>query len=277
MLIIDRTPDKAGCPHMSDAPLDQVKPGCEPFAAQGSGDNARIGVVLVHGFTGSPDSTAPWAKYLNERGYTVNAIRLPGHGTTWQDANTKSHSDLQHAVDDAFEDMRARTDKTYLMGVSYGCALSLRVAADRPDDVAGLVLVNPWIRKDAIVAWQRYLVPFQRFLPYITKSVPGVASDIADPNSAELGYERVPVLLVVDMIKTFDELHPLLDRVTAPILLVRSVNDHIQGPKNGEMIRERTRSTIEDLELDRSYHVATIDYDAERIFANSVDFIEAHA
>ena len=125
------------------------------------------------------------------------------------------------------------------MGVSYGCALALRVAADRPDDVAGLVLVNPWVRKDAIVAWQRFLVPFQRFLPYITKSVPGVASDIADPNSAELGYERVPVLLVVDMIKTFDELHPILDRVTAPILLVRSVNDHVQGPKNGEMIRER--------------------------------------
>ena len=86
--------NKAGSP-MSDAPLDQVKPGCEPFAAEGSGDNARIGVVLVHGFTGSPDSTVPWAKYLNERGYTVNAIRLPGHGTTWQDANTKSFADLQ--------------------------------------------------------------------------------------------------------------------------------------------------------------------------------------
>ena len=91
---------------MSDAPLDQVKPGCEPFAAEGSGDNARIGVVLVHGFSGSPDSTVPWAKYLNERGYTVNAIRLPGHGTTWQDANTKTFADLQAAADEAFEDMR---------------------------------------------------------------------------------------------------------------------------------------------------------------------------
>ena len=36
----------------------------------------------------------PWAKYLNEHGYTVNALRLPGHGTTWEDANTKTFADL---------------------------------------------------------------------------------------------------------------------------------------------------------------------------------------
>ena len=261
---------------MTQTTLDQVKAGCEPFAAEGFGANARTGVVLVHGFTGSPDSTVPWAKYLNERGFRVNAIRLPGHGTTWQDANTKTHADLQAAVDDAFEEMRANTDRTFLMGVSFGCAVSLRVAADHPDDVAGLVLVNPWIRKDAVVAWQRFLVPLQPILPYITKSAPGVASDIADPNSQELGYDKIPVLLAVDISKSFSELHPLLDRVTAPILLVRSVNDHVQGPKNGEMIRARTRSPIEELELDRSYHVATIDYDAERIFASSVDFMEAN-
>ena len=262
---------------MSDAPLDQVKPGCEPFAAEGSGDNARIGVVLVHGFTGSPDSTVPWAKYLNERGYTVNAIRLPGHGTTWEDANTKTFADLQGAVDDAFEDMRARTDVTYLMAQSFGGALSLRIAAERPDDVAGLVLVNPWVRADGVAGWQRYLVPFQRFLPYVTKSVPGVASDIADPEGEELGYDKVPIVLAVQALSTcFTELRPLLAKVRAPMQMDLSAVDHVLAPNNAELIRAEVRSSIEEIPLDRSYHVATLDYDADKIFAASVGFIEAH-
>lgn len=261
---------------MSDAPLDQVKPGCEPFAAEGSGDNARIGVVLVHGFTGSPDSTVPWAKYLNERGYTVNAIRLPGHGTTWQDANTKTFADLQGAVDEAFEDMRSRTDKVFLMAQSFGAALSLRIAAERPTDVTGMVIVNPWVRKDGAAGWQRHLVPIQRFLPYLVKSVPGVASDIADPSGIELGYEQLPVVLTVDVAKGLDRLKPLLSQVTAPIQLITSDVDHVMGPKNADLIRAEVGSSIEEIALDRSFHVATLDYDAERIFASSVDFIEAH-
>jgi carboxylesterase len=262
---------------MSDAPLDQVKPGCEPFEAEGSGDNARIGVVLVHGFSGSPDSTVPWAKYLNERGYTVNAIRLPGHGTTWQDANTKTFADLQAAADEAFEDMRGRCDSVFLMAQSFGSALSLRIAAERPKDVAGLVIVNPWVRKDGAAGWQRHLVPFQRFLPYLVKSVPGVASDIADPSGIELGYEQLPVVLTVDVATGLDKLRPLLNQVTAPIQLITSAVDHVMGPGNAELIRAEVRAPIEEVALDRSYHVATLDYDAERIFAGSVDFIEAHS
>lgn len=263
---------------MSDAPLDQVKPGCEPFSAEGSGDNARIGVVVVHGFTGSPDSTVPWAKYLNERGYTVNAVRLPGHGTTWQDANTKTFADLQGVVDTAFDEMSARCDTVFLMGQSFGCALVLRVAGERPAAVAGVVLVNPWVRADGVASWQKHLAPFQRFLPYLAKSLPGVASDIADPANVELGYDKIPVVLVAETLNTcFHQLKPLLRGIVAPIQLDLSTVDHVLAPNNAELIRAEVRSSIEEIALDRSYHVATLDYDAERIFANSVDFIEGHA
>ncbi len=263
---------------MSQDAMDQVKPGCEPFAAEGSGDNARIGVVLVHGFTGSPDSTVPWAHYLNERGYTVNAIRLPGHGTTWEDANTKKLADLEHAVDEAFDDMAARTDRVFLMAQSFGGALVLRVAAQRADEVAGVVLVNPWVRADGVASWQKHLAPLQRFLPYLTKSLPGVASDIADPSKSELGYDKIPVVLVADALNScFSHLKPLLPQVTAPLQLNLSTTDHVLAKNNAELIRAEVRSPIDEVTLDRSYHVATLDYDAEKIFAGSVAFIEAHA
>ena len=172
--------------------FDQVKPGCEPFAAEGSGENARIGVLLIHGFTGSPDSTVPWAKHLSELGYRVNAIRLPGHGTTWQDANTKRLSDLRKAAADAFEEMLAQCDKVFVFAQSFGATLALQLAGERPEAVAGLALVNPWVRADGVASWQKHLAPFQRFLPYLTKSLPGVASDIADPASSGAGLRPDP-------------------------------------------------------------------------------------
>lgn len=257
--------------------MDQVKPGCEPFEAEGFGPAARTGVLLVHGFTGSPDSTRPWAQFLNERGYTVNALRLPGHGTTWQDANTRTHADLQGAVDDAFADMRSHTDRVFLMAQSFGATLALRVAADRPDEVAGIVLVNPWVRPDGVAGWQRHLVPIQRFLPYVVKSVAGVASDIADPSKAELGYDRIPILLAVDLAKSWKQLLPMMHRISAPILLYRSVEDHVLSPNNSELIRSRVHSTLQEIELHRSYHVATLDYEADMIFAGSADFMETHS
>lgn len=254
--------------------MDEVKPGCESFAADGSGPNARTGVVLCHGYTGSPDSTRPWAQYLNERGYTVNALRLPGHGTTWQDANTKRYADLQGAVDEAFADMRSRTDRVFLMAQSFGSTLSLRVAADHPHDVAGIALVNPWVRADGLAGWQRHLVPFQRYLPYLVKSVPGVASDIADPAGVELGYDRAPIVGAADLPTGWKQLRPILHHVVAPILLMRSSVDHVVAPRNAELIRSTVRSPIQEVELHRSYHVATLDYDAPEIFARSVAFME---
>lgn len=263
---------------MADAPLDHVKAGCEPFAAQGSGDKARIGVVLVHGFTGSPDSTVPWARYLNERGYTVNAVRLPGHGTTWQDANTKRLADLEAVVEEAVTDMAARTDRLFLMAQSFGCSLVLLQAAERKEQVAGLVLVNPWVRADGVASWQKHLAPLQRFLPYVTKSLPGVASDIADPTKKELGYEKIPVVLVADTLNTcFAEVRARLGEVESPIQLDLSETDHVLAANNAELIRDQVRAPIDEVSLQRSFHVATLDYDAELVFAKSVEFIETHA
>jgi len=63
--------------------LVAVLPGAEPFALEpdAPGD-AVAGVVLCHGFTGSPQSMRPWGEYLRTAGFPVRCPRLPGHGTT---------------------------------------------------------------------------------------------------------------------------------------------------------------------------------------------------
>ena len=42
------------------------------FSYPGHGPNARIGIAICHGFTGSPLSILPWAEYLAKRGFAVS-------------------------------------------------------------------------------------------------------------------------------------------------------------------------------------------------------------
>ena len=61
----------------------------------------RIGVLLSHGFTGQPASIKPWGESLAERGYAVEVPRLPGHGTTWEELNTRTWDDWYANADAA--------------------------------------------------------------------------------------------------------------------------------------------------------------------------------
>src|ERR1700685_394618 len=72
--------------------------GAEPCEAAGG----PVGVLLCHGFTGSPQALRPWAEYLADQGLTVSLPRLPGHGTTWQDLARTGWRDWFAEVDVAF-------------------------------------------------------------------------------------------------------------------------------------------------------------------------------
>jgi len=64
--------------------LVPVMLGAEPFSADPEGE-PEIGVVLSHGFTGTPQSMRPWGRHLAAEGFAVRGPRLPGHGTHWRD------------------------------------------------------------------------------------------------------------------------------------------------------------------------------------------------
>src|SRR5687768_11294656 len=102
-----------------------------------------IGVLLSHGFTGSPVSIRPWGRALAERGYGVRVPLLPGHATTWQDLNTKTWDDWYATLRAELDILVAEHDAVVLGGLSMGGALVLRLAADVGDRVAGVMVVNP--------------------------------------------------------------------------------------------------------------------------------------
>ncbi|MFI1579358.1 alpha/beta hydrolase [Embleya sp. NPDC020630] len=241
-----------------------ILPGAEPDHH----DGGPVGVLLCHGFTGTPQSLRPWARHLAEAGLTVSLPLLPGHGTRWQDMNLTTWHDWYAAVDRAFDRLRERCDTVFVMGLSMGGGLALRLAEQHGDKVAGLVLVNPSVQADD---------PKVRLLPvlrHVIPSVAGIASDIRKEGSVELAYARTPVKAAYSLSRFWRVVGADLPQVTQPVLLLHSPHDHVVSPANSETVLARISSTdVTDVLLNDSYHVATLDHDAERIFASSLEFV----
>ncbi|MFD2092182.1 alpha/beta hydrolase [Blastococcus deserti] len=248
---------------------DAVMPGAEPFAFPGGdGPDGRTGVLLVHGFTGTPMSMRPWGEHLAAEGFAVRCPLLPGHGTRWQDCNASTHDQWTTTVGDAFGELAARCDRVFVAGLSLGGTLATRLAEVRPDDVAGLLLVNPALLTQRLDA---KLLPM---LSRLTGSWAPIASDIKKPGVTELAYPKLPTRAMMQVRSLWAATRADLARVTAPVIVFHSVEDHVVEPVNSTILLAGVSSTdTSEVLLEDSYHVATLDNDAPRIFARSVEWI----
>ena len=251
-------------------PAADVMPGAEPFDFPGGdGPEGRTGVLLVHGFTGTPMSMRPWGEHLAAAGFAVRCPLLPGHGTRWQDANVSTHDQWTTSVGEAFDTLAADCDRVFVAGLSMGGTLATRLAEMRSDDVAGLLLVNPSLLSRRVDV--NYLLPM---LARVTGSRPPIASDIKKPGVTELAYPKLPTRALVQLTKLWALTRADLGKVTMPVIVFHSVVDHVVEPVNSEILlagvgtADKTEVLLHD-----SYHVATLDNDAPKIFEGSVEWI----
>jgi carboxylesterase len=254
---------------MAEVPSHQypTAPLALPAQPERTGGRA-VGVLLVHGFTGSPASMKPWAHALAEQGYAVEVPLLPGHGTRWQDLNAVAWTDWYAEGEAAFDRLRASCEAVVVAGLSMGGSVALRLAEERGTQVSGVVLVNPFVsstRKELVA------LPV---LKHVVPSLRGVVNDIKKPGQDEHGYDRLPLKGLGAVTAMWKVVVPDLGRVTQPLLYFRSSADHvIDASSSAAVLRGVSSTDVEERMLEESYHVATLDNDAERIFAESAEFV----
>lgn len=243
-------------------------PDHSPYSSTFRGEGPRIGVVLSHGFTGSPHGLREWAQAFAAAGFAVRMPLLPGHGTSWQELARTRWQQWHRALDDAYLELDADCDYVFPAGLSMGGALALRIAATRP--VAGVILVNPALVIDDPRA------PLSGVLKLVLKSTPAIANDILKEGMDEGAYPRTPVAAAHELNKLFKDTIRLLPRVGAPVQVYRSTVDHVVSDASILALRRGLiHAPLELVRLENSYHVATLDNDADRIFQGSVDFIRS--
>jgi len=243
-----------------------VMKGAEPWGADGD----DVGVLVLHGFTGSPQSVRYWAEGIAGAGRTVLVPRLPGHGTTVSDLQESRPADWVAEAEMSMRGLRERCRKVFVCGLSMGGGLTFDLAARFADDIDGIVTVNAIVYSDD---WRAKLLrPILGRLPLTVK---GVADDIAEPGRHELAYDKVPTKAAASMLEYFDKIHARLGSVRCPALIMVSRQDHVVPTGNAAFIHDRIASADKEiLWLERSYHVATLDYDRDLIVERTNEFVE---
>jgi carboxylesterase len=240
--------------------------GAEPMSHEGTTD---VGVLVLHGFTGNPSSMRGVAETMAALGHHVEMPRLPGHGTTIVDMLDTTWADWTGEVAAAHRRLAERTDSIVVIGLSMGGALTLWAGLELPD-VVGLVCINPvTIAQPAAV-----LEMITEMVADGTEVAPAIGGDIADPDQTELAYDGLPLRAMLSFMH--DGMTPMTDRyseLTMPLLLITSRQDHVVEPVNSEHLAVNYGGEVEHVWLERSYHVATQDYDAAEINRRAGEFV----
>lgn len=241
-----------------------VMAGAEPFAHEG-GPN---GVLVLHGFTGNPQSMRPLGAALAQAGYSVELPLLPGHGTAVEDMIPTRFADWAGAADSAYESLSAKCRQVAVAALSMGGTLACRLAERRPE-IKGLVLVNPLVDPPA----DSYREVLRALIASGIEVAPGVGSDIAQEGVEELAYPGTPLTAALSLFEGVDDVAAALGRIRCPVLLFSSRNDHVVPSSSGDVLVAGVSGPIERIWLKRSYHVATLDHDAAEIEAGTVSFM----
>lgn len=241
----------------------------DDYRASGSGKNSKTGIIFVHGFTGSPAAMRPWAQFFHRDGFTVSVVRLPAHGRKWQDLNHVKWQEWAKRVEEEIDFLAESCARTFICALSMGGGLSLYCLARNQGKISGLVLVNPMIHIPGIK------IRFGWIISRLRAGMPSVGDDIKKPGVTEWGYDVLPTRGVMELHKLLRSARSLLPTIKTPLLLFHSKDDHTLAVSNTEIVMAEVGSAQKQrIEILDSYHVATIDNDAELIFENSLQFIK---
>jgi carboxylesterase len=201
-------------------------------------------------------------------GLTVELPLLPGHGTDVADMVPTRWEDWSAAAEAAYLALAARCESVAVVGLSMGGTLAVWLAERHPE-IAALVLVNPLIEPpDAdTVAF------IDAMIEGGDEVAPGIGSDIALEGAVESAYPGLPLSAARSLFVGAGQVAAQLASVTGPVLLFSSTQDHVVAPVSGDRLVAGVKGPVERIMLERSFHVATLDYDKDEIEARTVKFV----
>ncbi len=242
-----------------------------PFDFDGDRD---CGVVLIHGFTGTPYEVRYLGQRLADAGLTVTAPRLPGHGTSLEDLDATIWQDWVAHIDLAVDQLRGRCRQVALVGQSLGGLLSLYVASRRTDLACVASLAAPLWLEGLSAHVGRWAAAGK--LPL--KAIPKFGgSDILDARSRTENpcYPAVPMKALGQLMAFMDVVNGSLARVTQPVLVLHARQDHTAPVACASRIAEATRAVRLRI-LPRSYHLIAVDVERDIVAAEVIAFVRKY-
>jgi carboxylesterase len=239
-----------------------IQRNAEPFDFPGN----QIGCLLIHGFTGSPGEMRPLGEHLQEKGYTVKGVLLPGHGSRVEDLAQTSWNNWYSEVVKSYRDLQIRCKQIFVIGLSMGGALALHLAANEKVKGGIVSICSPIF----LVNKKAYLAPWvKHFIKYSNKKKKSY------DNYQSFWYDRYPTGAVAELVKALSTIKNELKDITNPVLIIQSTLDKTVEPKSAQYIYEHINSEKKSIcWLNKSGHIATLGIEREKVFLQIEQFIE---
>jgi carboxylesterase len=204
---------------------------------------------------------------MAEHGIDVEAVLLPGHGTTPEDLETTTWEEWYEAVRLGLDRLRPRVDRLFVCGQSMGGALALRAAALEPVD--GVISLAGFLYlKD----WRTRFIPILKHFWHWRKCI---GNDIADPEARdEVCYDRMSLLTIEQLIALGKAAQQILPEIEVPAMVLQSRVDHVVPPETADIIYDRISSRDKELvRLENSYHVVSMDWEHDLVAERAIRFM----
>lgn len=262
------------------------------FLLPGKGNLGRTGILLVHGLAGTPNEMRMLGRALQNAGFEVYGVQLAGHcgtlddlvATRWQDWTASVHAGAQR--------LRTRVDRLVVMGLSMGAVLALELAGKRPDLVDGVGALSTSFWHDG---WS---MPFFTRLAFLLKPVRAlgigrrrlflerppygirneglrkyVVAQMRGGNSGEAGLLGTPWYSIIEMRDLSKHVQRRLRCIRVPCLVVHASDDDISSVANANLVTKQVQGPVEQLLLNNSYHMITIDSERSQLAERAIDFV----
>lgn len=240
--------------------------GAEPFFLPGS---KELGILLIHGFTGTPAEMVLLGEFLQSRGYSVLGVRLSGHGTTPEDMARTNWQNWYDSACDGYDLLRGFCKKIAVIGLSMGALLSMKLSIDCAVEKVISLSAPIFISLEKNL---HLLPPLEssrgRYMAKRRKKIEGL------PERCNVFYHRMPLICVHELLDCIRSVKELLPAVTAPLLVVQSSNDHTVQEGSGEYIYTHAGAAEKEyMHLTQSGHLVTLDVEKEKVFQKIAEFL----
>lgn len=243
---------------------------------------SRIGIILVHGLSGTPNEMKAVAKRLNKYGFSVLCPLLAGHCSTETDLIATTWKDWTASTENAYERMAEHMDVIFFGGLSAGAVLSLYMAHQKPHGVRGLALYSTTLRWDGwSIPRLAFLLPLILRLPYFgsryrfeevypfglmnEKLRNRIHAQMLSGSASAAGLSATPGTSLRELWRLVDIVKKGLPNVFTPTLLIHARNDDIAHLSNSIYVQQHLGGPAELLLLENSYHMITVDQERNTV------------
>lgn len=239
----------------------------DPYFLDGHGSYKSHALLMIHGFTSTPAEHRRLSYFLNEQGFTINAVQLPGHGTTPQQMSLTGWIDWLNHVKASYLSMKEKGyERISAVGYSMGGLLGLMLAMEQS--------LHSLITLSAPVYLQNHKIVFAAMLHHLAQQVDRKKKD--QPQfQATFNYTTTPLSCAFSLRKLMKRVKRSLDQVNIPIMISQGMEDAVVHPRSAQYIYHHVASSNKQLKLyPTSTHNILHDADHPVVYDDILHFLQ---